>query len=97
MNGLDSVCLSGEIFNESVLVRSVVSLYGGFDQNDPDFKFRRKSDVTTTISAVGAAITTETLEGDTQVMGLTINNPCWSMIKAPWLQLAEVVEEPKAA
>jgi nitrogenase molybdenum-iron protein alpha chain len=30
-------------------------------------------------------------------MDLTINNPCWSMIKAPWLQPAAVVDEPKAA
>lgn len=72
-NGLDSVCLSGEIFHDSVYLRSGISLYGSFDQNDPDFKFRRKAEVTTTLYAVGAAITAEVLTVDTRVQGLSIN------------------------
>ena len=30
-------------------------------------------------------------------MDMTINNPCWSMFKAPWQQPAEVAEEAEAA
>jgi hypothetical protein len=25
-------------------------------------------------------------------MDLTLNNPCWKLLKAPWMQPAEVVE-----
>ncbi|MBL9028361.1 MAG: PE-PGRS family protein [Myxococcales bacterium] len=71
-NGVPSVCLSGEIYNEAVTVVPGISIYGGFDQNDPDFKFRRKAGITTTVQAMGTVFNVPDLTLDTHLEGLTI-------------------------
>ena len=42
-HSVPAVCLSGETYHETVKVQSGISIYGGFDQNNPDFKFRRSA------------------------------------------------------
>lgn len=72
MIGVPAVCLSGEMYNEAVNVVSGISVYGGFDQNDADFKFRRSANVTTTVKATGTVFHAAKIDQDTHIEGLTI-------------------------
>jgi hypothetical protein len=71
-NGVPAVCLSGETYQEAVTVIPGISIYGGFDQNDPDFKFRRKAGIITTVMATGTVFTVSNLTADTHIEGITI-------------------------
>ena len=71
-NGVPSVCLSGETYNEAVTVVSGINIYGGFDQNDPDFKFRRSANVTTTVAAMGTVFNAPKIDQETHIEGITI-------------------------
>lgn len=71
-NGVPAVCLSGELYNESVTVVSGISIYGGFDQNDPDFKFKRKAGIVTSVTAAGTVFDAANITADTHIEGLTI-------------------------
>ncbi|MDI3292028.1 PE-PGRS family protein, partial [Polyangium sp. 15x6] len=70
--GVPSVCLSGEIYNEAVTVVSGISIYGGFDHNNADFRFRRTSAVTTTVKAVGTVFYAPQIDKDTHIEGISI-------------------------
>ena len=72
MVGVPSVCLSGEIYNEAVKVVSGISIYGGFDVNDADFRFRRTAAVTTTVNAAGTVFDAPQIDQDTHIEGITI-------------------------
>ncbi|KYF51587.1 PE-PGRS family protein, partial [Sorangium cellulosum] len=67
-----AVCLSGELYEEAVTVVSGISIYGGFDHNDPDFKFRRSPSVTTTVRATGTVFYARSIEQPTHIEGITI-------------------------
>ncbi len=71
-NGVPAVCVSGEIYSEVVSVVSGISLYGGFDQNDPDFKFRRSLSAQTTVTAVGTVFVANGINQETHIEGFTI-------------------------
>jgi hypothetical protein len=71
-NAVPAVCLSGEVYAEAVQVVSGISIYGGFDQNDPDFKFRRSANATTTVQAVGTVFAAPQVDQETHLEGLTI-------------------------
>jgi hypothetical protein len=71
--GVPAVCLSGENYYESVQVVSGISIYGGFDQNDPDFKFRRSPNATTTVFAQGVVFNAPQIDQDTHIEGITID------------------------
>ena len=73
MAGVPAVCLSGEIYNEAVNVVSGISVYGGFDHLDADFKFRRSPNVTTTVKASGTVFYAAKIDQDTHVEGVTID------------------------
>ena len=73
LNSVPAVCLSGEIYNEQVTMESGISLYGGFDQNDADFKFKRKDGIVSTINAVGAGILASQIDVETHISGITLN------------------------
>jgi|GEM_PF-3394230 len=66
------VCLAGETFSEFVQMVAGVSVYGGFDQNDPNFAFRRSNAVQTIITATGTVVEALTIDKDTHLEGLTI-------------------------
>ncbi|MFO0611584.1 MAG: PE-PGRS family protein [Polyangiaceae bacterium] len=72
-NGVPAVCVSGEVYNEAVTVPSGVNLYGGFDQNDADFKFKRSGGVITTVNAAGTVFDVPQLDVETHIEGFTIN------------------------
>ncbi len=71
-SGRSAVCVSGEDYPEAVAMVSGVSLFGGFDQLDPDFAFRRKPASLTTIHASGTVVIAEAIEAETVIAGLTI-------------------------
>jgi hypothetical protein len=68
-----AVCLAGEKFSGFVAIKSGISIYGGFDQNDPDFAFRRSNKVTTTLESQGTVLEALKIDGDTHIEGLTIH------------------------
>jgi hypothetical protein len=72
-HSVPSVCLSGEVYDEAVTLTSGISVYGGFDANDPDFAFRRSASVTTTVNATGTVFLAPQIDAETHVEGLTIN------------------------
>jgi hypothetical protein len=72
-NAVPSVCLSGEVYDEAVTMVSGISVYGGFDQNDAGLKFRRSSNVTTTVNAPGVAFDAPQIDQETHIEGITIN------------------------
>jgi hypothetical protein len=73
-NGVPSVCLSGEVYNEAVTMVSGISVYGGFDHNSPNLpKFPRSANVTTTVNAVGVVFDAPQIDQDTHIEGITIN------------------------
>jgi hypothetical protein len=71
-NNVPAVCLSGNTYNEAVSVVSGISVYGGFDENDPDFKFRRSATAVTKVIANGAVFTAPKIDADTHLAGMTI-------------------------
>jgi len=78
-NAVPSVCLSGEVYNEAVTIVSGISIYGGFDQNDPDFKFRRKAGVVSTVAAPGVVFNVPQIDADTHIEGITIQASALAM------------------
>ncbi|MDI1450636.1 PE-PGRS family protein, partial [Polyangium sp. 6x1] len=70
--GVPSVCLSGEIYNEAVTVASGINIYGGFDHNNADFRFRRSSAVKTTVRATGTVFYAPQIDQETHIEGITI-------------------------
>ncbi|NUQ74213.1 MAG: PE-PGRS family protein, partial [Polyangiaceae bacterium] len=70
--GVPSVCLSGETYTESVTVVSGVSIYGGFDHTDADFKFRRKATATTNVAAIGTVFHAPQIDADTHIESITM-------------------------
>jgi hypothetical protein len=70
--GLSRVCLSGETYEESVTLVDGISLYGGFDQLDPDVPFRRNAAAVTTIEAAGTAVLANGLTQFTELQSLKI-------------------------
>lgn len=72
MLGLPAVCLSGEIYNENVTVVSGISILGGFDHTDPDFKFRRKMGVVSTVQASGIVFNAPQIDLPTSIAGIEI-------------------------
>ena len=80
-NGVPSVCLSGETYNEAVTVISGINIYGGFNQNDPDFKFRRSANVTTTVAAMGTVFDAPKIDQETHIEGITIEAAAMTVLK----------------
>ncbi|MEW5855262.1 MAG: PE-PGRS family protein, partial [Myxococcota bacterium] len=72
-HGVPAVCLSGEVYNEAVTLVSGISLYGGFDPNDPDFRFRRSANAVTTITAPALVVDAPQVDVDTHVEGVTLS------------------------
>jgi hypothetical protein len=70
--GMD-VCVSGEIYTGEVDLVSGVSVYGGFNENDPDFAFRRESSVTSALTAKGTVVLATAIDVDTYLEGFVIN------------------------
>ncbi len=71
-NGVSGVCVSGETYNESVTMVSGISVYGGFDHEDVDFRFRRKDAVTSKVQATGTVFLAQNINQETHIEGLTI-------------------------
>ncbi|HZF48288.1 MAG TPA: hypothetical protein VE093_06545, partial [Polyangiaceae bacterium] len=71
--GVPSVCVSGETYNEAVTVASGVSIYGGFDHTDADFKFRRKASATTNVSAVGTVFYAPQIDAETHIESISMD------------------------
>jgi hypothetical protein len=71
-NKLPAVCLSGESYQEQVTVVSGISIYGGFDQGDPDFPFRRSERVTTIVEAEGFVFDAPHVDQETHLERLKI-------------------------
>ncbi|MBI2394314.1 MAG: PE-PGRS family protein [Deltaproteobacteria bacterium] len=69
--GVD-VCLSGETYSGLVTMESGVSVYGGFDEKDPDFKFKRSAAATTTLVNSGTVVYAPKIDVTTHLEGLTI-------------------------
>jgi hypothetical protein len=69
---VSSVCVSGETYGESVTMISGINVYGGFDHEDVDFKFRRKSTVTSLVQASGTVFLAENINQETHIAGLKI-------------------------
>ncbi len=67
-----AVCLSGELYQEAVTVVSGISIYGGFDHANADFKFRRTSSVTTTVRATGTVFHAPSIAQPTHIEGISI-------------------------
>lgn len=72
-HALSGVCVSGETYAEAVQVVSGISIYGGFNANDPVFKFRRSANVTTSVSAQGTVFAAPQINIETHLEGLTID------------------------
>ncbi|MCB9588060.1 MAG: PE-PGRS family protein [Polyangiaceae bacterium] len=70
--GAPAVCVSGEIYNETVNVESGISVYGGFDHTDPNFKFRRSAAATTVVRAVGTVFYAPVINDETHIEGFTM-------------------------
>lgn len=70
--GVPAVCLSGETYSGLVTMESGVSVYGGFDEKDPDFKFKRSKDATTLLVNSGTVVFAPTVDVATHLEGLTI-------------------------
>jgi len=71
-NGVPAVCVGSGTFEENVQLASGVSLYGGFDDQNADFPFRRSPDVETRVQAEGTVFFVGTMEIDTHIEGFTI-------------------------
>lgn len=71
-NDVSAVCVSGETYNEAVTMVSGISVYGGFDHEDVDFKFRRKDTVTSAVRALGTVFLAANILEETHIEGLTI-------------------------
>lgn len=71
-NNVSAVCVSGETYSESVVMVSGISVYGGFDHEDVDFKFRRKDTVTSKVQAAGTVFLAENINLETHIEGFTI-------------------------
>lgn len=70
--GVD-VCLSGDSYNTTVTMESGVSVYGGFDEKDPTFKFKRSAAATTTIIAADTGVFAPKVDADTHFEGITLS------------------------
>ncbi len=70
--GMD-VCLSGEIYQGEVDLVAGVSVYGGFNEHDPDFPFRREMTTTTTLTTKGTVVVANAIDVDTYLEGVVIN------------------------
>lgn len=70
--GVD-VCLSGETYTGLVTMESGVSVYGGFDEKDPNFKFRRSKSATTTLQNAGTVVYAPNIDAETHLEGLNIS------------------------
>lgn len=71
-NSVPAVCASGELYNEKVTVVSGINVYGGFDQANPDFAFKRSAGAITTVQAAGLVFDAPLIDADTYLEGLTI-------------------------
>ncbi|MGZ6095366.1 MAG: DUF1565 domain-containing protein, partial [Polyangiales bacterium] len=67
--GID-VCLSGGTYSGLVTMESGVSVYGGFDETDATFKFRRSDAATTNLNAEGTVVYAPKIDADTHLEGL---------------------------
>lgn len=67
---LPAVCVSGELYEAPVTMKSGVSVYGGFDHLDP--LFRRSVNAITTIQAAGTVVTAADIQAETHLEGVTI-------------------------
>jgi hypothetical protein len=72
-SSIPAVCLSGDTYHETVTVPSGISIYGGFDETNATFKFRRTAGVVTTVQAAGVVFSAPMINADTHVEGLTID------------------------
>ncbi|MGZ3454931.1 MAG: PE-PGRS family protein, partial [Polyangiales bacterium] len=70
--GID-VCLSGGTYSGLVTMESGVSVYGGFDETDATFKFRRSDAATTNLNAEGTVVYAPKIDADTHLEGLNIH------------------------
>jgi hypothetical protein len=72
IGGGASVCVSGETYNEYVQMESGVSVYGGFDPNDANVKWKRVPTANSVITAPGTVVFASKIDVDTHVEGLTL-------------------------
>jgi hypothetical protein len=75
---LPSVCVSGnaagEQYAEVVTMKSGISVYGGFDSQDPDFQLRRSATAITIVTAEGVVFDAPQIDAETHIEGLTIHS-----------------------
>lgn len=71
-NAVPAVCLSGEVYSSAVTLASGINVYGGFDKDDPDVKWKRSPKVTTTVTATGLVFDAPQIDTETHLEGLTV-------------------------
>ncbi|MBL8684675.1 MAG: PE-PGRS family protein [Myxococcales bacterium] len=72
MTSRSAVCAAGGVYLEAVTVASGISVYGGFDESDASFRFRRAASATTTVRAVGTVFLANAINDETHLEGLII-------------------------
>ncbi len=71
--GVPAVCLGGGTYTGLVQMESGISLYGGFDESDPTFKFKRSAAATSTLVNAGTVVYAPSIDAETHLEGLTIS------------------------
>src|SRR5262249_35095617 len=71
--GLPAVCVSGGNYNEAVTGSSGINIYGGFDDANASFSFRRSAAAVTKVTAAGVVFAAPQIDAETHLEGLTIN------------------------
>ena len=67
------VCVSGENYNETVTMVSGISVWGGFDEKDPNFAFKRSPNAVSTVTATGVVFDAPQIDLVTHIEGLSIH------------------------
>ena len=68
-----NVCVSGETYTGEIDLQSGVSVYGGYNEHDPDFAFRRAKNIDSTLTAKGTVVLAASIDAETHLEGFVIN------------------------
>jgi hypothetical protein len=68
------VCVSGEPYTGEVDLVSGVNVYGGFNEHDPDFAFRRSATTQSTLTAKGTVVVAAGIDIETHFEGFVLNS-----------------------
>ncbi|MBK7396502.1 MAG: DUF1565 domain-containing protein [Myxococcales bacterium] len=71
--GVPAVCLGGGTYTGLVQMESGISLYGGFDESDSTFKFKRSAAATSTLVNAGTVVYAPSVDAETHLEGLTLS------------------------